>query len=85
MPQSSEIRGKRRKNKEPLGSAGVSGRTALGTGGAGFIGSNLAESLLDQGWEVNALDDLSTGSAANDFQPAQNPYREEGPVHAAER
>jgi len=38
---------------------------ALVTGGAGFIGSHLCESLLGQGWEVYALDDLSTGSIAN--------------------
>ncbi len=38
---------------------------ALITGGAGFIGSHLAELLLDQGSEVWALDDLSTGSLAN--------------------
>jgi UDP-glucose 4-epimerase len=38
---------------------------ALITGGAGFIGSHLAESLLDEGWEVWALDDLSTGSNDN--------------------
>ena len=35
------------------------------TGGAGFIGSHLAEVLLDDGWEVYALDDLSTGERAN--------------------
>ena len=35
------------------------------TGGAGFIGSHLCESLLADRWEVFALDDLSTGSAAN--------------------
>ena len=35
------------------------------TGGAGFIGSHLAERLLDRGDEVIALDDLSTGSIEN--------------------
>ena len=38
---------------------------ALVTGGAGFIGSRLAQELLDRGWEVYALDDLSTGSVEN--------------------
>ena len=38
---------------------------ALITGGAGFIGSHLCEILLDDGWEIWALDDLSTGSLAN--------------------
>ena len=40
-------------------------RRALVTGGAGFIGSHLSELLLASGWEVYALDDLSTGSAQN--------------------
>ena len=44
---------------------GVTGKSALITGGAGFIGSHLAELLLDAGWEVFALDDLSTGSERN--------------------
>jgi nucleoside-diphosphate-sugar epimerase len=38
---------------------------ALITGGAGFIGSHLAELLLDRGEEVWVLDDLSTGSLDN--------------------
>ena len=40
-------------------------RKALITGGAGFIGSHLAEFLLADGWEVWALDDLSTGINRN--------------------
>lgn len=35
------------------------------TGGAGFIGSNLARAALAEGHEVVVLDDLSTGYAAN--------------------
>jgi UDP-glucose 4-epimerase len=38
---------------------------ALITGGAGFIGSHLAEQLLEQGQEVYVLDDLSTGAHRN--------------------
>ncbi len=38
---------------------------ALVTGGAGFIGSHLAEALLQAGHEVAVLDDLSTGRLVN--------------------
>jgi UDP-glucose 4-epimerase len=38
---------------------------ALVTGGAGFIGSNLADALLARGDEVTVLDDLSTGRREN--------------------
>ncbi len=35
------------------------------TGGAGFLGSHLCESLLDRGHDVICLDNLSTGAVAN--------------------
>jgi len=38
---------------------------ALITGGAGFIGSHLSETMLDRGHEVLILDNLSTGSIDN--------------------
>lgn len=40
-------------------------KKVLVTGGAGFIGSNLCESLLEEGNEVFCLDNLSTGSIEN--------------------
>lgn len=39
--------------------------TFLVTGGAGFIGSNLCETLLRLGYKVRCLDDLSTGKQEN--------------------
>ena len=38
---------------------------ALVTGGAGFIGSHIAQRLLDSGYEVVVLDNFFTGSRAN--------------------
>jgi UDP-glucose 4-epimerase len=38
---------------------------ALITGGAGFIGSHLAEALLNEGHQVDIIDNLSTGAIRN--------------------
>ena len=40
-------------------------RRSLVTGGAGFIGSHLADQLLERGDQVLLLDDLSTGRLSN--------------------
>lgn len=45
----------------------------LVTGGAGFIGSNLCEAILDLGCKVRCLDDLSTGRQENVDMFLQNP------------
>ena len=42
----------------------MSGRVLV-TGGAGFIGSHIAEAYLEGGWEVVVLDDLSRGHEQN--------------------
>ena len=42
----------------------MSGRVLV-TGGAGFIGSHIAEAYLREGWEVVVLDDLSRGREGN--------------------
>ena len=48
-------------------------KTALVTGGAGFLGSNLCARLLRDGYRVVALDNLYTGSRENFAAFADNP------------
>ncbi len=48
-------------------------RSALVTGGSGFIGSHLTERLLEDGWRVYVIDDLSTGQIANLDSVRDNP------------
>src|SRR5438132_12040703 len=38
---------------------------AVVTGGAGFLGSHVCEGLLNEGWDVLALDNLITGVDSN--------------------
>ncbi|WP_455509154.1 SDR family oxidoreductase [Butyricimonas paravirosa] len=45
----------------------------LVTGGAGFIGSNLCEAILNLGYRVRCLDDLSTGKQTNVRMFVNNP------------
>ena len=63
------------------------------TGGAGFIGSHLADALIKRGDQVEALDDLSTGAVDNLAELLGNPHfsflegsvRDEAAVHEAVR
>ena len=63
----------------------------LVTGGAGFIGSNLVEALLERGDEVRVLDNFATGSRANlaalgrDVEVVEGDLRSYERVHTAVR
>jgi nucleoside-diphosphate-sugar epimerase len=62
---------------------------ALVTGGAGFIGSNLAEALVERGDDVRVLDNFSTGNRANleglEVEVVEGELRSYERVHAAVR
>jgi UDP-glucose 4-epimerase len=66
-------------------------RLVLVTGGAGFIGSNLVEALLQRGDRVRVLDNFSTGARANlepfrdDLDIVEGDLRSYERVHAAVR
>jgi len=51
----------------------ISNSNILVTGGAGFIGSNLCEELLNQGAYVTCLDNFSTGKIENILHLTTNP------------
>jgi UDP-glucose 4-epimerase len=59
--------------------------TMLVTGGAGFIGSHLVESLLADGFRVRVLDDLSTGKRDNLDRRAELVRADVGDRDAVER
>src|SRR5579864_9298732 len=50
-----------------------SGRTAVVTGGAGFIGSHMVDCLLARGFRVRVIDNLSGGRESNLSHHAANP------------
>ncbi|MEK3658379.1 SDR family oxidoreductase [Paenibacillus sp. FSL F4-0236] len=52
------------------------GSRFLVTGGAGFIGSNLCEAILDMGYFVRCLDNFSTGKRENIAPFLENPLFE---------
>jgi UDP-glucose 4-epimerase len=71
---------------------------ALVTGGAGFVGSHIAEALFQAGWRVLVVDDLTTGREGNvpagaelavadirseAFESAIHSYRPDLVTHAA--
>lgn len=56
--------------------SGYPRKRILITGGAGFLGSHLAERLLNKGHEVIVVDNFFTGSKRNILHLLENPYFE---------
>ena len=52
---------------------GVCAVKALVTGGAGFIGSHLVDRLVEEGWKVRVVDNLSSGRMENLVHHKDNP------------
>src|SRR5881398_3244124 len=67
----------------------MTGMNALVTGGAGFIGSNLVNALVERGDDVRVLDNFSTGNRANleglDIEVVEGELRSYERVHNAVR
>lgn len=64
----------------------IRGKVVVVTGGAGFIGSNLCEALLEQDNEVRCLDNFATGHRQNiqKFLPHPNFVFQEGDIRKPE-
>jgi nucleoside-diphosphate-sugar epimerase/spore maturation protein CgeB len=63
IEEAARAKGQSTTREQPV--KGNSGRIALVTGGAGFIGSNLCDRLLAEGARVVCLDNLQTGRSEN--------------------
>ena len=53
-------------------------RRVLVTGGAGFIGSHVADAFLAAGWDVTVMDNLARGKAERTQERYCTPHRRKG-------